>query len=429
MKVLLVNGPNLNLLGTREPAIYGAETLADVEAMCRKDGERSASSCGVPEQPRRPAVDRIHAARAEGVRFVVINPGALTHTSVALRDALAGVALPFIEVHISNVHKREAFRHHSYLSDIAEGVIVGLGTSAIGSPCSPRGAEPRRHEARPRPASSRWRSPDRCRARRTTRRCRSASPSRSSRPRRRSRPARRWCTCTCATTTRRRPRRPSASRGARRHPQALPGHDHAGVDRRPLGRRPRARRHAAPEARHGLARHRLGQLPDPRLRQRARPGRLARQRDEDLRHQAGGRGLRPVDDLPGGDLQNARQDRRPAARPVRDGREERDAGRSRGVRVLRQDAEAPGARRHLDRCRHRPRPAHARALVARARRPLPHRPRGQRPPRQGHAGAVERGAGRAGRALCDEYGTKDVPADEARRMLRCPASRRPRIAA
>ena len=130
MKVLLVNGPNLNLLGTREPAIYGAETLADVEAMCRTE-ERIAG----PRSWRRSRattkaqlIDRIHAARDEGVRFVVINPGALTHTSVALRDALAGVAIPFIEVHLSNVHKREAFRHHSYLSDIAEGVIVGLGT-------------------------------------------------------------------------------------------------------------------------------------------------------------------------------------------------------------------------------------------------------------------------------------------------------------
>ena len=129
MKVLLVNGPNLNLLGMREPAIYGAETLADVEAVCRKESESLGLELAAFQSNHEGhIVDRIHAARAEGVRFVVINPGALTHTSVALRDALAGVAIPFIEVHLSNVHKREPFRHHSYLSDIAEGVIVGLGT-------------------------------------------------------------------------------------------------------------------------------------------------------------------------------------------------------------------------------------------------------------------------------------------------------------
>jgi len=129
MKVLLVNGPNLNLLGTREPAIYGAETLADVVTMCRKESESLGLTLDAFQSNHEgQLVDRIHAARDEGVRFVVINPGALTHTSVALRDALAGVAIPFIEVHLSNVHKREPFRHLSYLSDIAEGVIVGLGT-------------------------------------------------------------------------------------------------------------------------------------------------------------------------------------------------------------------------------------------------------------------------------------------------------------
>ena len=129
MKVLLLNGPNLNLLGTREPAIYGATTLADVQAMCRSEGAALGLEVTAFQSNHEGAlVDRIHAARDEGVRFVVINPGALTHTSVALRDALTGVAIPFIEVHISNVHKREAFRHHSFLSDVAEGVIVGLGT-------------------------------------------------------------------------------------------------------------------------------------------------------------------------------------------------------------------------------------------------------------------------------------------------------------
>ncbi len=133
MKLLLVNGPNLNLLGTREPDVYGAATLKDVEASCRAE----AASLGLElvafqSNHEGQLIDRLHAARAEGVAFVVINPGAFTHTSVALRDALAGVAIPFIEVHISNVHKREAFRHHSYLSDIAEGVIVGLGTQGYG---------------------------------------------------------------------------------------------------------------------------------------------------------------------------------------------------------------------------------------------------------------------------------------------------------
>ena len=128
MKLLLINGPNLNLLGTREPAVYGSTTLADVEAMCRAEAERLGAEVLCFQSNHEGAlIDRVHAARTDGTRFIVINPGAFTHTSVALRDALAGVAIPFIEVHISNVHKREAFRHHSYLSDIADGVIVGLG--------------------------------------------------------------------------------------------------------------------------------------------------------------------------------------------------------------------------------------------------------------------------------------------------------------
>jgi len=129
MKILLVNGPNLNLLGTREPAVYGAATLADVEASCRAEAAALGHELlAFQSNHEGQLIDRIHAARGEGVAFVVINPGAFTHTSVALRDALAGVAIPFIEVHISNVHRREPFRHHSYLSDIADGVIVGLGT-------------------------------------------------------------------------------------------------------------------------------------------------------------------------------------------------------------------------------------------------------------------------------------------------------------
>jgi 3-dehydroquinate dehydratase-2 len=130
MSILLLNGPNLNLLGTREPQIYGADTLADVE---RRFVE-SARALGLEAQcfqsnHEGALIDRIHAARLEGVQGVVVNPGGLTHTSVALRDAFAGVALPVVEVHISNVHKREEFRHHSYISGIAEGVIAGLGVA------------------------------------------------------------------------------------------------------------------------------------------------------------------------------------------------------------------------------------------------------------------------------------------------------------
>ena len=132
-KVLVINGPNLNLLGTREPEIYGATTLADVEDSLRAQGEALGVELSCFQSNHEGAiVDRIHAARAESVAWILINPGAYTHTSVAIRDALAGVAIPFVEVHISNVHKREAFRHHSYLSDIAEAVMVGFGTQGYG---------------------------------------------------------------------------------------------------------------------------------------------------------------------------------------------------------------------------------------------------------------------------------------------------------
>ena len=132
-KVLVVNGPNLNLLGTREPHIYGSTTLADVENGLRVQGEALGVELLCFQRNHEGAiVDRIHAARAEGVGWILINAGAYTHTSVAIRDALAGVAIPFVEVHISNVHKREAFRHHSYLSDIAEAVMVGFGTQGYG---------------------------------------------------------------------------------------------------------------------------------------------------------------------------------------------------------------------------------------------------------------------------------------------------------
>lgn len=127
-KLLLLNGPNLNLLGTREPAVYGTTTLADIEkAAVAQAGEAGATLDYFQSNHEGALIDRIHAARSEGVEFIVINPGGLTHTSVALRDAFASVAIPFVEVHISNVHQRESFRHHSYLSGIARGVICGLG--------------------------------------------------------------------------------------------------------------------------------------------------------------------------------------------------------------------------------------------------------------------------------------------------------------
>ncbi len=129
MKVVVLNGPNLNLLGTREPKIYGSTTLADVEASLRAQAKELGIELECFQSNHEGAiVDRIHAARTEGVKFMMINPGAFTHTSVAIRDAFSGVAIPFVEVHISNVYKREAFRHHSYLSDVAEAVMCGFGT-------------------------------------------------------------------------------------------------------------------------------------------------------------------------------------------------------------------------------------------------------------------------------------------------------------
>lgn len=125
--ILLINGPNLNLLGTREPTIYGSTSLSDVITSARKQcTAQSTNFSHIQSNHEGVLVDRIHEARGN-VDFIVINPGAFTHTSVALRDALAGVEIPFVEIHISNVHKREAFRHHSYLSDKAEAVICGLG--------------------------------------------------------------------------------------------------------------------------------------------------------------------------------------------------------------------------------------------------------------------------------------------------------------
>ena len=128
-KILLINGPNLNLLGTREPSIYGAETLSDIETSSSEFASSlGASLVSYQTNHEGALLDRIHAARTEGIDAIVINAGAFTHQSVALRDALTGVDIPFVEVHISNVYKREEFRHKSYLSDKAEAVICGMGT-------------------------------------------------------------------------------------------------------------------------------------------------------------------------------------------------------------------------------------------------------------------------------------------------------------
>ncbi|HOW61815.1 MAG TPA: type II 3-dehydroquinate dehydratase [Candidatus Contendobacter sp.] len=128
-KLLLLNGPNLNLLGTREPGVYGSITLAAIEQRCvelaRELGPHELAC--FQSNAEHALIERIHAARQDGVAFIVINPAAFTHTSVALRDALLGVGIPFIELHLSNVFAREPFRHHSYLSDIAVGIISGLG--------------------------------------------------------------------------------------------------------------------------------------------------------------------------------------------------------------------------------------------------------------------------------------------------------------
>ncbi len=127
-KFLVLHGPNLNLLGTREPGVYGSTTLEDIN----RDLQSRASAAGhqlqyLQSNAEHVLIDRIHAARSEGIDYIIINPAAFTHTSVALRDALLAVSIPFIEVHLSNVHKREPFRHHSYFSDVAVGVICGLG--------------------------------------------------------------------------------------------------------------------------------------------------------------------------------------------------------------------------------------------------------------------------------------------------------------
>jgi 3-dehydroquinate dehydratase II len=130
-KILVLHGPNLNLLGTREPEVYGRTTLTEIDA----DLARSAAAAGhelaaLQSNAEHVLIDRVQAAAKDGTAFILINPGGYSHTSVALRDALAAVAIPFIELHLSNVHAREAFRRHSYFSDIAVGVIAGFGADS-----------------------------------------------------------------------------------------------------------------------------------------------------------------------------------------------------------------------------------------------------------------------------------------------------------
>ena len=127
-RVLLLNGPNLNLLGTREPAVYGTDTLESIEkraaAVARESGHELIAFQSNAEHE---LIERIQRSKSDGIDFMIFNPGGFTHTSIALRDAVLAVGLPFIEVHLSNVHARESFRRHSYFSDIAVGVIAGLG--------------------------------------------------------------------------------------------------------------------------------------------------------------------------------------------------------------------------------------------------------------------------------------------------------------
>ena len=128
-RVLVLHGPNLNLLGTREPGIYGRSTLAEIHRAMESQGRAAGVQVeSFQSNSEGELIDRVQSAASEGVQFIILNPAGYTHTSIALRDALAAVAIPFIEVHLSNIHARESFRHHSYFSDIAVGVICGFGS-------------------------------------------------------------------------------------------------------------------------------------------------------------------------------------------------------------------------------------------------------------------------------------------------------------
>jgi 3-dehydroquinate dehydratase-2 len=130
MRILVLHGPNLNLLGSRETTVYGSTTLAEIDTMLLDHGKRAGAEVVCFQSNHEGAlVDRVQAARGEHCDFILVNPAAFTHTSVALRDALAAVAIPFVEIHLSNVYRREAFRQQSYFSELAEGVIAGLGAT------------------------------------------------------------------------------------------------------------------------------------------------------------------------------------------------------------------------------------------------------------------------------------------------------------
>ena len=130
-KLLVLHGPNLNLLGTREPEVYGRTTLAEIDASLTEQASAAGHALeSLQSNAEHELVNRVQAARSDGTGFILINPAAFTHTSVALRDALAAVAIPYIEIHLSNPHTREPFRHHSYFSDLAVGVVCGFGADS-----------------------------------------------------------------------------------------------------------------------------------------------------------------------------------------------------------------------------------------------------------------------------------------------------------
>lgn len=130
-KLLVLHGPNLNLLGSREPDVYGRTTLAEIDAdLARAANDAGHELSSLQSNAEHVLIERIHAAATDGTAFILINPGALTHTSIALRDAFAAVGVPFIELHLSNVQAREEFRRHSYLSDLAVGIISGFGADS-----------------------------------------------------------------------------------------------------------------------------------------------------------------------------------------------------------------------------------------------------------------------------------------------------------